>query len=464
MSQGERSNLASRADGTSTARPGAPDGAAAPRRSVPVSAPQKAHIYDQIATWITWCSFAGLVLMVWLGWDTLSVQLLGEHWWLVVGPAFFLSIFMAAFGFRYFVSWIVGREIGKLADVAEAVAAGDLSKHPEAAKSGGQLGRLGRAMEAMTGELSKLAMHIRSSTGETTAFSDEITGGTEHLAEAASGIAGTASTLSHQAVQMADTIGLLAADTTRLGELARGLATGARTGIERNRRLMALASDNHERLDESSQRLRALAEDVQASVHAVDALGAASDEIRAFVTLVQKIARQSKLLALNAAMEAARAGEQGEGFAVVATEVRRLAATTSEAAEQTESLIQGILSRMEDARSASTRALDRVITVLDATEHGRQSFSQVEQAVSETDQWTAAMASSAVAGDQLVSDLQQRLAALDAGTQSFVNAMHDVAAASEEQSASTQEIAAAASQLSQTAAQLDRAASAFRTS
>ncbi|MDQ8154597.1 MAG: hypothetical protein P3B98_08030, partial [Gemmatimonadota bacterium] len=112
----------------------------------------------------------------------------------------------------------------------------------------------------------------------------------------------------------------------------------------------------------------------------------------------------------------------------------------------------------------SGRALDRVVAVREATEHSRVSFTQVEAAVNETDQWTAAMAKSAAAGDRLVTELQQRLAALNAGTQSFVNAMHDVAAASQQQSASTQEIAAAASQLSQTSAQLDKAASAFRTS
>lgn len=448
MSQGERSNLATAASGTSVARP----------------APAKAHVYDRIATWATWSAFAGLVILVWLSWDTLIVLLRGENWWMVMGPSLFLSVFVCGFGFRYYVSPVIGRQNSSLADVAEAVAAGDLTKRPAAARQGGQVGRLGRAMEAMTAEISRLATLIRASTKETTTFANEITGGTEHLAQAASSIALTASTLSHQAGEMADSIGLLASETSRLGEVARHLATGAQDGLDRNRRLKALASDNHERLDESSSRLGALAEDVQASAKAVDAAGAAADEIRAFVTLVQKIARQSKLLALNAAMEAARAGEQGEGFAVVANEVRRLAANASSAAEQTEGLIQGILARIDDARGASARALDRVQAVREATEHGRRSFTQVEEAVREADQWTAAMASSANAGDQLVSELHQRLTALNTGTQGFVHAMHDVAAASEQQSASTEEIAAAAAELSRTAEQLDRAASAFRTS
>jgi methyl-accepting chemotaxis protein len=122
------------------------------------------------------------------------------------------------------------------------------------------------------------------------------------------------------------------------------------------------------------------------------------------------------------------------------------------------------LARLDDARAASARALDRVGAVREGTEHSRQSFLQVEAAVREADQLTAAMAESAASSDQLASELQQRLAMLNAGTQAFVNAMHEVAAASEEQSASTQEITAAASHLAQSAAQLDKSASAFRTS
>jgi len=436
---------------------------ASPDRGTSATSQNKAHALDRLGVWVLWLSGSATIALTWI---TRDVWL--RAWY--NGQLFLIAALAVAFGglvgtafFAIVVSPMLGKRLRELAVIAEALAGGDLTVRPAAAKQGGDIGRLGRAMIGMTDELSRLATLIRSATAETTSYASEITGGTEHLAQAASGIAGTASTLSHQAAQMADTIGHLNSDTSRLGELARTLATGARDGLERNRRLMTLASDNHVRLDETGGRLGLLTEDVQASARAVEALGSASDEIGAFVTLVQKIARQSKLLALNAAMEAARAGEQGEGFTVVANEVRRLAATSSDAAEQTEALIQGILARLDEARGASARALDRVVAVREATEHGRQSFSQVETAVGEADQWTAAMAKSAVAGDQLVTELQGRLMALNEGTQAFVNAMHDVAAASEQQSASTEEIAAAATQLSLTATQLENAARAFKT-
>jgi len=424
----------------------------------------KAHALDRLGAWVLWLSGIATVVLL-----LLTRGIWRDAW--QSGQFVLLGALLVAFGglvgtafFAFIVSPSVGKRLGELADVAERIAAGDLTARPTALEQGGQIGRLAIAMEGMATELRQLATQIRTSAHDTTVIAHEITGGTESLAQAAAAIAGTASSLSQQASQMADAISALHAETLELGGQARQLATGARDGLDRNRRLMALAGDNHQRLDEADDRLAALTDDVQASATSIDALGAAADEIRAFITLVQKIARQSKLLALNAAMEAARAGEQGEGFAVVATEVRRLAATSTQAAEQTEALIQGLLTRLDDARAASARALDRVGAVREGTEHSRQSFTQVESAVSEADQWTATMAASAASSDGLASELQKRLTTLNAGTEAFVNAMHEVAAASQEQSASTQEITAAASHLAQSAAQLDPAANAFCTS
>jgi methyl-accepting chemotaxis protein len=197
--------------------------------------------------------------------------------------------------------------------------------------------------------------------------------------------------------------------------------------------------------------LEILAKDVGASAAAIESLATASIEVRTFVTLVQKLARQSKLLALNAAMEAARAGEHGQGFAVVASEVRRLAAMSSEAAQRTQQVMGGVLRGIDESRASSERSVTTVRQVLDATEHGVRSFVAVEEAVQSNEEWTTAIERAATSANGLVAEITKRLTQLSSGTESFAAAMEQVAASSEEQSASTQEIAAAAGALSSAA-------------
>jgi methyl-accepting chemotaxis protein len=422
----------------------------------------RSHVIDRITIWLCVISGLGFVALLFTGRTQLTKIAGGGDGWLLVGLALSLAVLSGALVIIFVVSPMVGNQLRDLAEVAEAVAAGNLTKTPDAARQGGQIGRLARAMVAMTHELRDLSALLTSTSAETSGLSSEITHGTEHMAQAASGIADTASNLSEQAQGMAGTIQHLTTEAARLNNHARAVTAGAQDGIERNAALRALASENHERLDESTRRLEQLANDVRASAGATESLARATDQVRQFVTLVQKIARQSKLLALNAAMEAARAGEQGEGFAVVANEVRRLAATAAEAAERTDALMKEVLGNMEAARESSARALSAVESVHTATEHGRSSFTEVEQGVAEAELWTTTIAESASAGSALAAEITERLDSLAAGTTSFANAMQDVAAASEEQSASTEQIAAAAAHLAQAAERVARAATAFR--
>ena len=344
----------------------------------------------------------------------------------------------------------------ELAIAAEAVAAGDFSVEIGQASSDDEIGRLGRAVGAMIMELRRLAHALAGSALETSNQSSEITAGSEEMAATAGEIANTASDLSAQATTMAETIASLAQSAAALKELATTLDDGARGGSARNVQLRSLALENRAGLDASAESLGILGNDVNASAQAIESLGTASEEIRSFVGLVRKLARQSKLLALNAAMEAARAGEHGEGFAVVASEVRRLAAMSSDAAERTEEIVAGVLSAIQESRASAARAVSTAEEVRGATARASESFTEIEMAVVEAEAWTASVEQTSAETSNLVVEMTQRLEVLSTGTESFAAAMEQVAASSEEQSASTQEIAAAASTLASAAERLSK--------
>ncbi|HEX2777906.1 MAG TPA: methyl-accepting chemotaxis protein [Gemmatimonadaceae bacterium] len=362
-----------------------------------------------------------------------------------------------------FVAQRITHPTERLAIVAERVAAGDLSAElDQVSTADDEIGRLSRATATMIQELRRLARALRSTSSETAAMAGEITSGAAAMATTAEAMALTSSDLSEQSGTMSQAITQFSNDATRLVAISSELDAGAQEGLERNVSLRDLAATNRARLDESATALETLAADVTASATAADSLAQASEEIRAFVTFVQKMARQSKLLALNAAMEAARAGIHGQGFAVVASEVRRLAAEAADNAERTETLVREVLARVGDSRATTARTVEAVASVSSATRQGLDSFSLIQSAVVENEEWMRAISRASAETHSLIGEMTKRLESVSKTTETFAASMQEVAASSEEQSASTAEIADVARALARSAEELARLASAFR--
>ena len=430
-----------------------------------------ATIQRRIVAAIGTIALLGIMALAWAGTSWIARLLAGQpidrvrsaQTIILLGAVALLALVLVALTMvGRFVARHVTEPASALAAVSERVASGDLVVKIGASMDDDDLGRLSRATEMMVTELRRLVSIMRDSARETAAMSAEITAGTEQMRTAASEMASTSNDLSAQATGMAHTIQRAADDAAHLEEIAKRLTGGAREGVTRNARIRTLALENRERLDESSTALEQLAAEARASAEAATTLATASEEIRAFVSLVRKIARQSKLLALNASMEAARAGEQGEGFAVVASEIRKLAANSTNAAERTEQIVNDVLLRVEQSRESSHRTAETVANVQAATQSAVESFTQVEQAVIEAESWTTSIEQAAADSSTLIGETTARLDQLAHGTENFAAAMQQVAASAEEQSASTEEIAAAAGALVEAARRVWQLVSTFR--
>jgi len=123
--------------------------------------------------------------------------------------------------------------------------------------------------------------------------------------------------------------------------------------------------------------IQMIADTVSTSANQIRTLDDHSRQIAAIVNVIQEIADQTNLLALNAAIEAARAGEQGRGFAVVADEVRKLAERTSNSTQEIAGMIGKIQSGTQEAVSGMEAGVDRVDRGRAAADKAGQSMSRV---------------------------------------------------------------------------------------
>lgn len=361
-----------------------------------------------------------------------------------------------------FVRQHVSGPAAELARTHEAIAQGDLTSTYKPSASNVAADRLTRSTLTMLTELRGVAGKMRSSARDNDQLATQIAHAAQTAAAAAREGAATSNVLSQDAVARELATRELSAEASRLVQITADMSEAAQEGLRRDKALRQLAHENRARLERTATSLQSLASDALESAEGIDAMSAAADEIRAFLILVQKISRQSKLLALNAALEAARAGEHGHGFAVVATEVRRLASSSAEAAERTTSLVQEMLDSIKHSRESTARTVSTVEQVLQSTRAGRASLARVEEGTVEGEDLSGRIATAVRESGELIAGMMQRLSTLSQGTTAFSRAIHHVAVSSDEQSRNIAEIAVDATSLTQTSARITQLAGTFK--
>ncbi|MCU7844192.1 MAG: methyl-accepting chemotaxis protein [Candidatus Thiodiazotropha sp. (ex Monitilora ramsayi)] len=218
--------------------------------------------------------------------------------------------------------------------------------------------------------------------------SEQVSGATQesratamHLAEASEHQAEQITLANDSIKEMTGAIDQMSQDASESAEVARRSVEIAGTGAETVRNTITGMDDIREQIQETSKRIKRL--------------GESSQEIGDIVELIDDIADQTNILALNAAMQAAMAGEAGRGFAVVADEVQRLAERSINATKQIEALVKTIQADTNEAVTSMEASTAGVVKGAKFAEDAGEALKEIESVSQYIDDLTGKIAQSA---------------------------------------------------------------------
>ncbi len=245
----------------------------------------------------------------------------------------------------------ITKPLSKSINFAKELSKGNFTSSLEMDKKG-EIGDLGKALETMRVNLSKMFRELLSGFNMLTDSSENLSAISEQMSSGAVHTSGKSEIVAASAKKMSGNMDSTASST---GEATEHINTVA-VSTEQISHSIGEIFNNIEQANAITR--KAVKESGSAS-EKVHTLGVATEDIAKFTEIISGIAEQTNLLALNATIEAARAGESGKGFAVVASEIKDLAAQTAGATKE----INEKIARIQESTGETISIIDQIAAI-----------------------------------------------------------------------------------------------------
>ena len=293
-----------------------------------------------------------------------------------------------------FLSVIIGNFIVKGIKTAISTANGDLSSEI-LIESSDEIGELLTAMNAMKSKLLTMLREITTITTDLSSSSLEMSSQTSH----------TSTVISKQR----DETELVVSAINQMTNTNRSVAEDINNTASSALKATELTSKGSIVVEAAVREINKLSEQISAAADTINELSEHSKSFNSVMSVIEGIAEQTNLLALNAAIEAARAGEQGRGFAVVADEVRTLAVRSQASTKEINAMIIKLQSGTETAVSIMQKSLEQTAAAVACAKDSGDAFSVISQEVEQISNMCEKISASAIEQEQVSDEINRNI-------------------------------------------------------
>jgi methyl-accepting chemotaxis protein len=250
----------------------------------------------------------------------------------------------------------------------------EVSSHDEIGEAVQALNKMKNSLAGLISDIGQNSERLASASEQISASATQQSAGAEAQKEQTQHVATAMQEMASTVLQISDSSNKAADTARRASETAR---------------------EGGKIVECTLEQMRQIAESVGQTAKKVGELGKSSKQIGEIIGVIDDIADQTNLLALNAAIEAARAGEQGRGFAVVADEVRKLAERTSKATKEITGMIRAIQDETANAVEAMESGTRQVQAGVETTTQAGASLGEIIQSAEKVGEMVTHIATAA---------------------------------------------------------------------